>query len=815
MSPRPRLLALFLLTAAACDGWAPSSPSDDVDPRPPAVERDTVAMGVARLSVRQVAALLKAIDDDKSCGFQSDAVKSAQDISGAPGDDGTVTWTVKDCVLNLVPEQKLDTDCAGNEVWAGGKATLSGTRVVHGVLTKDPKQPVAPDAADSATVTLHVIFDGFTVRDVKSNSQMTAKSGTLDVVAVPQLMPDSSTGVCTVPTPQIALHGLALTNAELSLKSHGNSLDTQVPASLLEVQVGQGAQHENWVQGQVTVWETKVAVPTPSDHDGLDPSYVRAEFIKSFSCDADLQLPLGAVCPPPREKPAQGASALSVKLFGVVARQIDADMQCGFAKAGLSGVPMGDLGTKSSMVFTLPAPCTLTFATPTVVDSDCTGHKTRLSGSVTVTGTKTLSGYLTGDPSEPVVPATSSPAAFDLTITANELLLSDDSPNTMVAHSGGLKGTLTPKTGLDSKTHACSIVTPIAHITLAHNDMSVEVNNGSIVVPLTLHTSALEAQTGTNGGHTNYLAGQVTAANQMLPIPSAGAQPVLDPSYDPAAFTASFMCNPNLTMPATESDCAFTRPLAEGAARLLVRDAAGAVQLINNNQFCGFQNTDLLQNPIEVIGDPGELGEMAWAANCNVGSGGLTGLSNDCFGVTTTMEGIAGMSAIRVVDGLRDQKCGGFLDLFCADTIHPIQPNDVLFQFNAGFANFAVGTADAKLVLHSGSMSATVRTMQGQNAFTGEFDVATPIASFDAVALSGADVSLITGAKTFRFSIAGAQLQAFSGSFGGGHNSLAGAITVDGVPVNLGNLPLQTPYDQTKFDQGYACTPGLVSTLPP
>jgi hypothetical protein len=814
MSLRFGLIVLWV-SASACDGVAAPSPADDVDPRPPDVERDTVAMGVARLSVRQVAALLKAIDDDKSCGFQSDSVKAAQVVSGAPGDDGTVTWTVKDCVLNFAGEQTLDTDCDGNAVLAGGSATISGTRVVHGVLTKDPTQPVAPDAADSATVTLHVTFDGFTVRDVKSSSSMTAKSGTLDVVAVPQLMPDKSTGVCTVPTPQLALHGLTLKGAALELKSHGINLDTQVPTASLEVQVGQGTAHENWIDGKVTVWETTVNVPAPSDHGGLDPSYVRGQFVHSFACNADLQLPLGAVCPPPREKPAQGASALSVKLFGAVAKKIDADTQCGFSKPAVSsgGVMMGELGTKNAMVFTLPAPCTLTFPMGTVVDSDCTGHKTVLSGSVTVTGTKTLSGYLTGDPSEPVVPATSTPASFDLTITANELTMTDDSPNVLLVHSGGLKGTLTPKTGLDSTTHACSIATPIAHLTLSHNDMDVEVNNGSIVVPITIHTSTLEAQTGTNAGHTNYLAGQVMAAGQMLPIPSAGAQPVLDPSYDPAAFTASFMCNPKLSMPTSESDCAFTRPLAEGAARLLLRDTAGAVSLINNNAFCGFQNQDLLQNPIEVVGDPGELGEMAWAANCNVG--GAQALSTDCFGVTTSVNGLAAMSAIRVVDGLRDQICGGFLDLFCADTIHPIQPNDVLFQFNAGFQEFSVGTPDGTLILHSGSMSATVRPMQGQNAGTGEFTVATPIASFDGVALSGADVSLVTGAKTFRFPIAAAQLQGFSGSFGGGHNTLSGGITVDGVPVNLGNLPLQTPYDQAKLDQSYACTPGLVSTLPP
>src|SRR5689334_4616176 len=102
-------------------------------------------MGVARLSARHVAAVLKAIDDDARCGFESAAAKSSVTVSGMPGEDGSATWTVRDCKLRFDTEVKLDTDCDGKELWVRGAATVSAVRTVRGVLTADTGQPVAPD----------------------------------------------------------------------------------------------------------------------------------------------------------------------------------------------------------------------------------------------------------------------------------------------------------------------------------------------------------------------------------------------------------------------------------------------------------------------------------------------------------------------------------------------------------------------------------------------------------------------------------------------------------------------------------------------
>src|SRR5258706_15523691 len=151
---RSSICVMVGVSVLGCNGDAALQTDGDVDPRPPSVERGLVAMGVARLSARHVAAVLKAIDADATCGFASPDAKASLQLSGQPGDDGTATWSVSHCRLAFDPEQKLDTDCDGAEVWASGGAIVSAVRTVRGGLTKDLDQPIAPDAADAASVEL-------------------------------------------------------------------------------------------------------------------------------------------------------------------------------------------------------------------------------------------------------------------------------------------------------------------------------------------------------------------------------------------------------------------------------------------------------------------------------------------------------------------------------------------------------------------------------------------------------------------------------------------------------------------------------------
>src|SRR5688500_6443820 len=63
-----------------------------------------VAEGVAQLTVRELGGLLAALNDDASCGFASPAVNDNPATSGALGEEGTATWTVEDCTVDLGPE---------------------------------------------------------------------------------------------------------------------------------------------------------------------------------------------------------------------------------------------------------------------------------------------------------------------------------------------------------------------------------------------------------------------------------------------------------------------------------------------------------------------------------------------------------------------------------------------------------------------------------------------------------------------------------------------------------------------------------------
>lgn len=774
-----------------------------------------VAMGIARLSSRHAAALLAAVDADARCGFQSAAAKASVKVTGQPGDDGEATWTVNDCALVFEPEQKLDTDCDGSELWLGGRAFVTATRTVKGVVTSDLDQPLAPDAADAAKVQLHVRFERFTVRESTSDTRMTARSGSLAVIAHPRLAVSASLGVCSVPTPQLKLEDLQLKDSDFELSRGGRELRVKVPGAKFSAQVGQGVEHENWLEGKVTVWETEVEVPAPVDAEGLVPGYQRDAFIRSFQCRRDLQVPVSHACPPPREKPAQGVAALSVKLLGAVARQVEKDATCGFAAPAVKTafVAAGTLGSKASGAWTLPAPCTLKFPAGTVADRDCLGNETFLEGEVEVSGTRTVRGWLTGDPAEPVVPATSTPATLALTLKPRHLKLSDNrTQHVLVLNGGAMTGTLEPKTALDKATRACSLATPAAKVTVAHDGVSAEVHSGSISVPLLITRSALDA----NSGPLNRLAGTVTAAGQQLQVPSASAAPVLDPAFDAARFEDSYRCDANLEVPADEAACSFAKPLAEGAARMLVRNTAALARLVNDNGNCGFQNEDILKEPYLVTGRPGQLGRMGWQAWCGVGSGGRTQLSKDCNQVVTTVEGSATVPATRVVDGVRDEICGGLFNLFCADTIIPIKSDAVEFKLgNVRLNNFGVGNDEGRLVIRSGTLSSTVRPMQGRRRSNGRYDLGTPVGGVSDLKLQGAVVTLTTGKKTFTFPVTDTHLEAFNGAFAGRKNSLSGALTVDGVRVDLGNLELAPGYDQLAFDKAYACTNDLTAVLVP
>src|SRR5688500_8236772 len=70
-----------------------------------------VAQGVSRRSVQTAGAVAQLVSSDKTCGFESPRVKSNPTVQGVSGSEGTVTYYVRDCEIDLSSSPLLFKDC--------------------------------------------------------------------------------------------------------------------------------------------------------------------------------------------------------------------------------------------------------------------------------------------------------------------------------------------------------------------------------------------------------------------------------------------------------------------------------------------------------------------------------------------------------------------------------------------------------------------------------------------------------------------------------------------------------------------------------
>ncbi len=327
--------------------------------------------------------------------------------------------------------------------------------------------------------------------------------------------------------------------------------------------------------------------------------------------------------------------------------------------------------------------------------------------------------------------------------------------------------------------------------------------------PRTVSTSSLEAQSGTNHDKTNSLAGTMVIGGTSVTIPGG----VLDPGYEPGHFEASYACKPKLQLVTSDEECAFTRPLAVGAARLIIQSVGTIGSMVNKDTVCGFDATLVRLRPQQVVGNAGQMGSMSWGiSNCQVGQPAPVQFDQDCGGARRMISGTASVNATRTVVGLREKV------LLVVDSIVPktrqavsVRLNSVDLHELAAYSLPAGAIAPrARLTIHSGMLSAVIKPVLGERrSAPGTFDLPTPVSALTEVRLTNARVTLESGAKTFVFTIPSAELSAFNGSYMGATNSLSGTITVGAGPVTLGAMALNPEFDQMTLDSSYSCTPDL------
>lgn len=780
-----------------------------------------VGNGAGRLMVRNSAVLVGLISDDKTCGFANDAVLQAYRQDGELGSLGTVTWSVQDCTLDFGPKL-LDqgTDCNGEVKSVSGKVVVTATRVVQGILTGNPEQPVIPQSPDAVTIQISADMTDYLVHLSDKNAQLTVRHGHIAETVSPHLAQSASLGICGVPTTNLTLNSVEVKDALYTVDDNGHIFDVEVPHELVKAQLGSYGGFENWLDGSVTVWDTEVNL-TEKDHT-LDPDYTKDVFDASFACTPDLATPVTYECLPLTPKLADGAAKLTVNDVGNAISIAVADTGCGFASpdAVSHATVTGEVGKDGGeVVYRIDQPCALGFPVKTQIARDCAGKTTYAEGQATITGTMRVRGRLTGDPAQPVIPTSRDPAQIDFHLDFDRWRISDDKTDQSLEITvGTVTGTMQPRMGLDKVTGACSIATPVvtfSHLTYAPGAHAIVRAQGN-ALGVDIDGSALDAQSGAKDGVENKLSGSIVVGGDTYTIPLDG-NPVLDPTYDAAGYAASFACAPNLQLPTSDDQCNFHDVIGNGAARLIVQTVGTLATLINNDSNCGFEDKfGVLIFPTETIGAVGELGSMTWdVAGCTVGAGALSVLSDDCLGGSTFYQGTADVTATRTVEGMRTTQ---FLVI---DAIEPRDHEEVQIYLHDvplhDFVTYPLAAGESeplgKLTIHDGTLSATVEPATGQRADDPvQFDVPTPVARISDVHLRNAHATLEAQGKLFEIVISDTNLHATNGTLDMVSNHIDGDIVFDNDDVAIGGA-LNPTFNQQSFDQSYVCTPNLLGVI--
>ncbi|MBN4077392.1 hypothetical protein JYT19_00610, partial [Sulfobacillus acidophilus] len=345
----------------------------------------------------------------------------------------------------------------------------------------------------------------------------------------------------------------------------------------------------------------------------------------------------------------------------------------------------------------------------------------------------------------------------------------------------------------------------------------LEVENNTFEV--VLNNSNIDAKSGNLKNVQNYLAGTLTIDGETINLADTAIKDMLDPHYDEDKFYDSFLsCRDDIMLVEKSGICSFMQTLGENAARLIVQNAVLLTKVINNDQVCGFENIYVKLQPVEVVGDPGQMGSMSWQIeDCNIKNEEPTEILNDCLERKYYVEGEITAKTRRQVFGEREKIH------VVVDSIIPRKPTDVNFnlqnielnEFSAYFVDDGKINPSHKMTIHEGIMSAKIQPLVGERKDDlGRFDVATPIVIGHEINLNNANATINGNGMTFHVSLEDVNLVAKNGFYEGVGNVLSGSLVINGERIEFDDIILDPFYEQSNFDKRYQCKEELVAPLP-
>lgn len=768
---------------------------------------EAVGEGVARLTVRNVGAMLTLLNADDSCGFQSPAVLSSPVIDGEAGGPGTVTFTVNDCTIDLGSSESgtlIAEDCNGVTRRGSGRFTASATRTIAGTLTGDPQNPVVPAAPDALTIRItESSFDDFEVIKSDSEDKLRIIAGSLTAVAKPLLAAAESSGACAIATPNVDFSQIRYGESAVFVTTDTQDFDADVAASDITATNGRIGNEENTISGTMTVFDEEVDVQGDTV---LDEDYERGVFEDSYACLEDIAQPTSFECTTFEERLGDGAARLGLQAIGALAGVLDDNTACGFSSlaalqsARLAGAPGGE-GTLTITV----NDCALDFGAadgPLVtLPADCTGESTTLAGRAVVSGTKVVVGHVTGDPRNPIIPLSAQPVTLTISAEVAGLRVGSTADDTFViVQSGLLEGAVRPKLFVGADTGVCSVSSPNADFAdVAFTNAAFVISSGAGSFDVLVENAALTATNGLTATGENLLAGTVRINGADVAVPNDARG--LDPAYEREAFAATYECNEDFAQPLSDTcEDAARVTIGTGVAALTMPTLGAVVSLVDADAACGFSSATVAAGSVIRAGE-GDTVVATFtlpAAGCALAFPADTLILTDCLGNTTTVGGEVRVTGTKTITGIAT-----------GDPAAPILPSSadaVRYDLDITFRELAVEQSAqlSSLLIHSGALSAVVEPRLALVPATQTCTFATPALTFTDVVWNDAAVALVTAAQTVEVLIDTSSLDAQSGTGLEKSNTLSGSVTVLGDALALDG-PLDPAFDAEAFASTWDC----------
>ena len=769
----------------------------------------------ARFTVPLIAAVAAAIQDNSSCGFASSQVQNALTVSAEAGSTGDASWQVTDCVLDFPQATVVTTDCQGLETMLQGKVQVSASKVLHGMLTGDPDDPVLADGDDALSMHLDLQFMDLTLSNSASDDSFQLRSGDLATdLQVQQAL--NAEGVCDVATANLRVTGAQYSQADLLLGIAQGKFALAVDASDFNALSGHWGEQENALDGSMQVEGQSYEVN--SDGLGCDPGYDAESFAATWQCDSRLRPNTTDDCSP-RRMLAQKTARDGVALLHAVAEQLRTNSDCGFAADSVvQQVVLSDQnpGAKGYAMFQVND-CVLDFVSPTPVHQDCAGQVEYLQGRATVSASMRVDGWLTADVHEPVLPDNNLASQIDLTIQGEGLRWSRSLDDRAVQlGSGELQGTVQTQMAL-SQRRVCEEPSPIVKFTdLTFTNAELRLEGDGQTLDLVASDSRVNALSAALGREENTLSGWVKLDGDLFQVPFDQAG--LDPDYDAAQSQASWLCDENLADPIDFEHCSYAAPLGEMAARLLVQALAVATQVLDADTSCGFKANAVLTTASTSSAN----NTVTWStlnSPCAIDFAEDSVVATDCTGTTTHVHGGLTAATEKTIHG---ELTGG------PERVWPVTRDAEVFHHASlqlrDWSVFALGDGqnfpDAKITVNA-NLSASMRMLGGEsrshNTAGGAaiYDVNTPLFILDDFTMSSGSAHILVAGKQFDLNLTQVLLQAQKGRYLGQGNSLSGSLRVDGELIDLpAGLPVDPAFAQEDFNASYACTVDLVEAIP-